>query len=620
LPHAMVTEQKNERKQETLFSSTLESDARGFNVVLTKIQNKMNFEYLANELILDLFEYLDANHLLHAFYGLNTRFNQLLLTKFRSYRLDFRSISKHDFETFCQQYLPSIVDRVISLHLSDSEETPNLPKIFLSHGFTINQFIHLQSLSLYYIQSFKTLNQLIIQCSHLSYLTHLNMIKCYFNYPDNDLQCLINNIWNLPRLTHCIFEQITSRKIRLTGITVISSTIKHLILEKVTCDFRDLSHLFEHTPCLQRISINLAYGFPNQQLQTPILSIISLKILFHGCTEMLTNLFENIPNLVHLTLETFDIFCDGYEWEKILVKYISNINVFRLKMNLNFPHHNNVNKQVDDLLDTFRTSFWLEEHRWFVRCDWDPSTIFSNGILYTLPYAFDDCFYFDAVTSKSTCPMNTDYWTYDRVQILSHGNPENDLAKDLILFSARFSNIRYLNISFPFNDNFWSCISSLDRLTSINVTLIQTDSAYDQLQELINRALHLYSFKVSYSTELPLKVFAITSTSIRRLDFITKSKSCIRYFNNVECIVLVHSPLVLRCEILLIGIKNRTDIIDLVNKIPNLRSLTCQCEDDEYNAWSTNDELVEWLRDHLPSTYSISRDKKRTYVIRLWIG
>ncbi len=581
----------------------------------------MHFECLANELILDLFEFFNVQELFHGFYGLNNRFNQLLLTKFQSYHLDFRSISKHNFEIICEQYLPSIHNRILSLHLSNNEETPNLPKQFLSYNFSINQFIHLQSLSLYYIQSFELLNQLIIQCN---YLKHLNLIQCYFNYYENDLQCLINNIWRLEKLTHCILDQIILRKMRLTNISVVSSSIKYLTLDKITCDFKDLSHLFEHTPYLQRISINLIYGFPNQQLQIPIVSMTSLKILYHGCMESLTNLFENLPNLINLTLEVFDIYCNGYEWEKILLNYLSNIKIFRLKMNLNFPDYNNIDKQVKELIDTFRTPFWIEEHQWFVRCDWDPSNIFRNGILYTLPYAFDDCFYFDAVSSISTCPVNTDYWSYDRVQILSHENPENDLAKDLILFSIRFSQIRHLKISFPFNENFWSCILPLNQLKSINVTLLHTDSAYFQLQNLFNRALHLYSLKLSYSTDLPLRLFTLTSSSIRRLNFLRKSQSHIQYFDNNECFILVNSPLVRQCEVLLIGIKNRSNIIDLINSIPNLRSLTCHCKDDEYNGWNssstTNDELIEWLRNNLPLTCSISRDEKRTYLIRFWIG
>lgn len=582
----------------------------------------MCFECLANELLLDLFQYIDAIHLFRAFYGLNTRFNKLLLIKFQTYNLDFRSVSKYNFKNFCQKYLPLVNNRVTSLHLSDNEETPNLSKFFFSHGFTINEFLHLKSFSLYNIQSFDVFNKIITQCTGLPHLTHLNMIKCIFNYCENDIRCLMNNIWSLPALTHCTIDQITSRKIRLTDISVTSSSIKYLTLQKITCDFKDLSHLLKYTSCLQRISINLIYGFPNQQLQLPVFSVVSLKLLYHGCIDMLINLLQNLPNLSYLTLETCDIYYDGHEWESILANYLTKIKVFQLKMNLNFPHSDNIDQQVNELLETFRTNFWLVERKWFVRCDWDPLNIFNNGILYTLPYSFDDCFYFDAVSSTSTCPTNTDYWLYDRVSMLSHKNPENDLSKDVSLFSARFSRIRHLKISLPFNKKFWPCISSLNRLISINITLISTDYAYSQLQDLLNQTTSLYSLKLSHSRHLSLKFFTIRSPSIRRLNFISKSKSCMRYFNTNECVLLSHSPFILQCEVLLIGLKARTSIVELINVMPNLRSLICHCKDDEYNVWGsppTHDEFIEWLGNHLPSTFSISRDEKRTYLIRVWI-
>lgn len=56
----------------------------------------MNFELLANELLLDLFEYLDTNDLFHAFYNLNIRLNELLFTHCQLHgNLNFQSISKN---------------------------------------------------------------------------------------------------------------------------------------------------------------------------------------------------------------------------------------------------------------------------------------------------------------------------------------------------------------------------------------------------------------------------------------------------------------------------------------------------------------------------------------------
>jgi hypothetical protein len=86
----------------------------------------MMLENLPNELLLDLFEYFDSIHLIHAFCDLNSRFNNLLFIRFQTHSLDFRSVSKHHFNNIYQQHIPSIANQIISLHLSNNDETPNI--------------------------------------------------------------------------------------------------------------------------------------------------------------------------------------------------------------------------------------------------------------------------------------------------------------------------------------------------------------------------------------------------------------------------------------------------------------------------------------------------------------
>ncbi len=68
----------------------------------------MSLESLANELLLDIFEYLPAVPLLRSFHGLNARFDKLIFTHFRTFRLDFRAASKRDVDIVCQVNLPLI--------------------------------------------------------------------------------------------------------------------------------------------------------------------------------------------------------------------------------------------------------------------------------------------------------------------------------------------------------------------------------------------------------------------------------------------------------------------------------------------------------------------------------
>ncbi|CAF2996738.1 unnamed protein product, partial [Rotaria sp. Silwood2] len=85
--------------------------------------------------------------------------------------------------------------------------------------------------------------------------------------------------------------------------------------------------------------------------------------------------------------------------------------------------------------------------------------------------------------------------------------------------------------------------------------------------------------------------------------------------------ILINSSTVSHCNVLALGIENRTKILDLIKTISNLQSLIIQCQDDTLNydeSLSINDELIEWLCSCLPPTYSITRDIG-TSNIRLWI-
>ncbi|CAF1511023.1 unnamed protein product [Adineta steineri] len=84
----------------------------------------MNLECLANEILIDLFEYFKIEDLFHTFYNVNYRFNILLLKYFHSYHLDFQSVSKSNLHVICTKYLPLIRNQIISLRFSDDDNTP----------------------------------------------------------------------------------------------------------------------------------------------------------------------------------------------------------------------------------------------------------------------------------------------------------------------------------------------------------------------------------------------------------------------------------------------------------------------------------------------------------------
>ncbi|CAF4168877.1 unnamed protein product [Rotaria sp. Silwood2] len=574
----------------------------------------MKLEYLPNELLHDLFEYFDPIELIHTFEDLNTRFNRLLFICFRSYRLDFRSISKSNFDLICKQYLPLIIDHVSSLCLSDGEETPQLYEHLIAYCLTIDEFTHLRSILLQKIDSANIIFNITSDCFYLPYLTHLKIIECNFTN-DKDPKQLIYNIWHLNNLTHCTLDMTFELRLSFCGLSIISKSMEYLSIKDYIFSSIELTHLLSLTPYLQHLCITFGESIDiksHRILTAPF--ITSLELHFGGSLSTLTNILKSMPNLLHLKLETGSINLNGNQWKQILINYIRKIKTFRFLIRVLSLRYNHVEEHLEDLLSTFQTPFWIDDHQWYVRCDW-PQHTNKIFVLYTLPYCFGDTYViYQNRWSKTTCPNVRDYNSYDRVKdVFYKGCIDNST-----LFSICYPKIYRLTLKLPFDNNFWNIIPRLDHLTSLEV--IQTQENYRseyQLKDLLNRAARLDFLSVDAISFLLLAQLNITHASLRRLQLKPYRSRTNCYLNAAQCSILADSLLGHQCEVLIIRIENRTIILDLIDKMHNLRALNFECQDDN-SLLHSNDEFVEWLRNSLPETYSISRHRSR--LIRVWIN
>jgi hypothetical protein len=520
-------------------------------------------ESLANELLLDIFEYFNSIELIHLFHQLNNRFNQLLYQHFRKCPLDFRSIYKQDFDSICQVHLPLLTNQIISIHLSNEDETPNQLNFFLSYNF---YFDNLQFLSLYHIHS---INEILIHCPNLIYL---NISKCHFNDDIEQAKISMNHIWSLTKLQFCYLNDFF-----VSLLTITSSSIQKLSIENHSLSFNCLNSLFQHTPHLQNLNITI---------RDP------------------SNEIFKIRNLSKLIIRISDIYITGYQWKEM----IGQLKIFRLLMSYQFDVRKNIHDEFEQLFESFQTKFWIEEHQWFIRCD---CQIQSRTIqLYTLPYTFKEFVNYDFDLSKSTCPIDG---SLNYVKNLIFDNYLSRLG-------LQFPNIYSLELAFPFDDTLWSVIPNFNRLKSLEIISIVHSNEFDpsilRLCQLLNRAINLYSLTIDY---LILSQLSINNQSIHRLDLMVNDG----HFYDFECISLIQSLLDDRCEVLLINIENRLIIFDLIENFPKLRALIFQCQDDQWGdsneSFLHEDELIRWLKNSLTSNCSIIRDENEISVIRLWI-
>lgn len=578
----------------------------------------MKFESLPNELLIDLFGYLNIIHLVRAFHGLNLRLNNLLFDHSPGFHLNLKSIPKKDFDFICQQHLPTIAPHILSLSLSNDDDTPEQISCFLSHDFPLRHFIYLQSLSLYQIRFDNTIHRILQELLDLQYLTSLKIDKLQYQYDKENLLYLFNIIWTLPKLIHCHLLDFSANYnySEFTFPTMISSSIEYLSIENVQFDINQFFNLTESTPHLRHLAITINVSSNIDQSQWHMISSLTvLKIEFSPQSfDDITNLFQHIPNLYYLAFLSESIKITGHEWEQLITNYLPKLNVFELIMSTSFQNTGDKEGEVDQLLDSFRTPFWLEVHQWFVRCDWTEQQNFElfnnpNMVLYTLPY-FQKFFYYSELShSKSTSPNDRDYWSYNRVHDLLLDN--HGFMQYFSRYPIRFPNVQYLRLKSFLLSSLRSTLPTFDQLIVLYVIGYDDDDHFD-LQVLLDHTPRLSSLKFNtyYPSQLLLK-----NSSIRQLYFPSN-----KFFGKQQCTnFFLRLSLFQQCEVLQIGIDTREIVLDFFEKLPNLRSLSFTCQDDE---WTENrgrkDELMEWLKDHLPSNCWITRPQFR--LIRIWIA
>ncbi|CAF2758501.1 unnamed protein product [Rotaria sp. Silwood2] len=467
---------------------------------------------------------------------------------------------------------------------------------------------------------------------------------------------LVNRIWSLPKLNHCHFGIDSPTIVYFPGPTHTSLSLGHLSVQYIDFRFSELSQLIDYTPNLQHLSISINNRSMNRDFIQTAPSIVSLKLNVRDAPFVFARLLQYMPNLNHLTVNSLDtyfgnirnvigfrlddpdfhyanlcankpsIHMNGLKWEQIIVNHLPKLKTFRLKMTMQYWSNNNKEDDVDKLLISFGSHFWVRERQWFIRCDWSSEPKSPYICLYTLPYAFD---HFDTHTafirSKSTCPNEHDYWLYDHVYNLHY---DSSLTNSSALNRACFSNIHHLSIDLPSTNNIWSALSTFDRLNSCNVFILKDAvKNCDQLQMLLDQAPNLYSLKLTCKN-FPLSELLLlknNSTSVRRLDLYEyaahKDWQC---FNRKQCIELCNSPLGRQCEVLRIKVENPMDAIELIYSMSNLRALNVQIMNDECNVSdfkpsSTDDEVLQVLQRSLDYSCVATRNQFDSRFIQLWI-
>ena len=273
---------------------------------------------------------------------------------------------------------------------------------------------------------------------------------------------------------------------------------------------------------------------------------------------------------------------------------------------------------IEQILGTFRTPFWLDEHRCFVRCDWNRKITGRRLFLYTIPSCCRDIYaVHTSVQSKSTYPGNPNVCSLDHMcypigseLLLRKGYPSFFWSAriEYLLFRNKIPcvllpKIDHITIRLPTETPIWSFISTLTCLRSLNVSLSYKTSL-GHLEALINQTPRCPSLTVNNVSPAQLAQLDRIPAPLHRISI---KDYC---SNAVECSVFAASPLGRQCEVLSLDLTDRRTVLNIVNEMAQLRTLRCFCEDMKWcldpKLMKERGELVTWLKDRLPATCSIS--------------
>ncbi|CAF1253628.1 unnamed protein product [Rotaria sp. Silwood1] len=451
------------------------------------------FEYLSNEIIYEIFDFLDFVQTYDTFSSLNKRFQNLFINSNQPINIKLSLISKSIFQRFYTEIITSKQHRIKSFDVSN----PFIIDHIFSSISILSNFIQLENLSFHDIKS-DYLNQLLIHLHSLPSLSSL-IIHCIDNVQNKNI--IYRRIFRLPVLKYCKLS--LNEPFSLISLLIATnefSSIENLIITNVL-RFDELNGLLSYVPKLRRLSVNLSNIYSEEynkeySIHLNHLTHVELNLSNMNFDEfelIIKNLFNRIEVLYISSLAN-ETYLDEYRWKQLILSHMHHLRIFDIMIKHDLDLNEDILEKIS-LINRFQSRFWFERG-WFFE--------------YEICYDYDDlcCLIFYSINPYrrksyiiyiSPDMKNSSFDRKHKINSVQHLKSEEH--EDIINYKYYFPNVTKLTLSHFFkkqNTNFLSTsFNNIIPLKQLTKLIIETDfDSFVEIIDLLYLSPNIHTFQI----------------------------------------------------------------------------------------------------------------------------
>ncbi|CAF4132523.1 unnamed protein product [Rotaria magnacalcarata] len=339
-----------------------------------------NFVELPTEILYCILDQINTQDILFSFRNVCTHFYAITNT-YNRYKIHFTSTSsKSDIHRICRMIKP---ENVISFFLISTCTALDGIELFLSL-IDISQFTRLKLLDLFNISHcdlHKILQHITTNFMHMPL-----SLKITFRDSNNDdtIELLLSAIAQ-SRIRKLFLENISDKIYQM--LCSSQCTLETLVIQ--SCTHKQLCGILDHLPNLQSFSSNYYMMNTDDQIVLPTLCKQLTSLTLRSCTmlmDQLESLLSLTTSLVYLHIvsyfSTFDFLQHLSKWEHFICDKLPLLKHFKFYVHIKDYPYEKI-KDIEHIINSFRTSFWIEQKLWYVACKYIKNSTRTDIALYS---------------------------------------------------------------------------------------------------------------------------------------------------------------------------------------------------------------------------------------------